>query len=167
MLFLFDEYESISLGRHLTCLSYSYERETIFVFLGLFLLYFIFILCCLEVCIFANVQHDSSYCIVFIKPIKDLQISLVTLGKFKVGLSPSKKNFFICFNDRPSKMIHLKRSFRSQDIQIFVLTFWACRKSGLIRKIRNPEIYDVTVWLAKNYNRKYCSISQELKATRQ
>ena len=39
----------------------------------------------------------------------------------KVGLSPFKKGFFICFNDSPSKMMkntlfHLKSSFRSQDI---------------------------------------------------
>ena len=33
-------------------------------------------------------------------------------------------------------LFHLKSSFRSQDIQIFVLTFWACRKNGLIRKIK-------------------------------
>ena len=30
----------------------------------------------------------------------------------------------------------VKSSFRSQDIQIFVLTFWSCRTNGLIRKIR-------------------------------
>ena len=59
-----------------------------------------------------------------------------------VGLSPSKKNFFICCNDSPSKMkkkcflFHLKSSFRSQDIYIFFLAFWACIKNGLIIKIR-------------------------------
>ena len=57
----------------------------------------------------------------------------------KVGLSRSKKTF-ICFNDSPSKMMknaffYLKSFFRSQDIQIFVLTFWKCRKNRLIRKI--------------------------------
>ena len=31
---------------------------------------------------------------------------------------------------------HLKSSFRSQDISVFVTTFWSCRKNGLIRKIR-------------------------------
>ena len=48
--------------------------------------------------------------------------------------------FFICFNDSPSKIMrkcflfHHKTSFRSQDISIFVFTFWASRKNGLIRK---------------------------------
>ena len=32
-------------------------------------------------------------------------------------------------------LFHLKGSFRSQDIQFFVTTFWSCRKNGLIRKI--------------------------------
>ena len=59
----------------------------------------------------------------------------------KVWLSPSKNVFFICFNDSPSKMMkntlfHLKRSFCSQDILIFVLTFCLCRKNGLIRNIQ-------------------------------
>ena len=31
---------------------------------------------------------------------------------------------------------HLKSSFRSQDISIFVLLFWACRKGDLIRRMR-------------------------------
>ena len=30
---------------------------------------------------------------------------------------------------------HLKNSFRSQDIYVFVTTFWSCRRNGLIRKI--------------------------------
>ena len=30
----------------------------------------------------------------------------------------------------------VKSSFRSQDIKVFVLTFWACGKNGLVRKIR-------------------------------
>ena len=35
-------------------------------------------------------------------------------------------------------LFHLKSSFRSQDIKIFVLTFWgACRKNSLMRKIRS------------------------------
>ena len=33
-------------------------------------------------------------------------------------------------------LFHLKSAFRCQDIQIFVLTFSACRKNGLIRKTR-------------------------------
>ena len=39
-------------------------------------------------------------------------------------------------NDEKCFLFDLKSSFRSQDIQIFVLTFWACKTNGLIRKIR-------------------------------
>ena len=31
---------------------------------------------------------------------------------------------------------HLTSLFRSQDIHVFIMTFWTCRKNGLIRKIR-------------------------------
>ena len=61
---------------------------------------------------------------------------------------------FFCFNESPLKMMwlaflfHLKSSSRSQGIQIFVLTFWSCRKSGLIRKIR-VIIYDVATLVNK------------------
>ena len=60
----------------------------------------------------------------------------------KVGPSPSKKNRVIFLIESPLKMkkksflFHLKSSFRSQDIQVVVTTFWSCRKNGLIRKIR-------------------------------
>ena len=33
-------------------------------------------------------------------------------------------------------LLHLKNSFRSQDIEVFIMTFWSYRKNGLIRKIR-------------------------------
>ena len=39
-----------------------------------------------------------------------------------------KKILFICFSDSPPKM--MKNAF------YFILTFWACRKNSLIRKIR-------------------------------
>ena len=61
---------------------------------------------------------------------------------FKVGLSPSKKVCVICFIESPLKMIkkcflfHLESSFRSQDTKVFIMTFWSCRKKGLIRKGR-------------------------------
>ena len=35
-----------------------------------------------------------------------------------------------------SPLFHLKSSFRSQDIQVFGMTFWSCRKNGSIRNIR-------------------------------
>ena len=60
---------------------------------------------------------------------------------FKVGLSPSKK--ICCLLDwMPFKnngkciLCHLKNSLRSEDILVFVTTFWLCRKDGLIRKVR-------------------------------
>ena len=40
-----------------------------------------------------------------------------------------------------------KGPFVLKIFKFFVLTFWACRENGLIRKIINFEIYDVTAWL--------------------
>ena len=57
----------------------------------------------------------------------------------KVGLSSSKKKSFYLFQWKPFKndekcfSFHLKSFICSQDIYIFVLTFWSCRKNGLIR----------------------------------
>ena len=39
-------------------------------------------------------------------------------------------------NDENCFLFRLKSSFRSQDIEVFVTTFWSCRKNGLIKKIR-------------------------------
>ena len=39
-------------------------------------------------------------------------------------------------NDEKCFLFHLKSSFCSQDIYVFVTTFWSCRKNGLIKKIR-------------------------------
>ena len=39
-------------------------------------------------------------------------------------------------NDEKCFLFHLKNSFRSQDIEIYALTFWSRRKKGLIRNIR-------------------------------
>ena len=73
-----------------------------------------------------------------------MMISLIIGNGFayiKVGLPPSKNFFFICFNDSPTKIIknvflfHIKGSFRSQDISIFVLIFSAHRRNSLKRKI--------------------------------
>ena len=58
----------------------------------------------------------------------------------KVGLSPSKRIYFYLLkwklfkNDKKYFLFHLKSFFRSQDIDIFVLTFWSCRRNALIRK---------------------------------
>ena len=85
----------------------------------------------------------------FTKPIK--------VSTTLVGLSPSKKKFlFVCFNDSPSKMMKndfyfILKVFSFSRYLNFYLDFWACKKNRLIRKV-NYEIYDVTVWLTKNYN---------------
>ena len=61
---------------------------------------------------------------------------------FKVGLSSSKKNCVICFIESPLKTIKnafyfiVKALFVLKIFQVFVTTFWSCRKNGLIRKIR-------------------------------
>ena len=49
---------------------------------------------------------------------------------FKLDAHLPKKNCVVCF------LFHLKSSFRSQDIEVFVTTFWLCRKNGLTRKVR-------------------------------
>ena len=36
-------------------------------------------------------------------------------------------------------LFYVKSSFRSQDIEIFVKTFWLCRKNGLVKKITLPS----------------------------
>ena len=63
---------------------------------------------------------------------------LFQLNSFKVGLSPSKKICVICLIENYKKcfLFHLKSSFRSKDISVFVTTFWSYRKNGLIRKTR-------------------------------
>ena len=60
----------------------------------------------------------------------------------KLDFQPSRNNCLICSNENSFKVVrkcflfHLKSSFCSQDVKIFVLTFWSCRKNDLIRKIR-------------------------------
>ena len=89
----------------------------------------------------------------------------------KVGLSPS---IFFLF----TSMIALKRmmknafyfissSFRSQDILTFVLTFWSCRKNGLIGKIRLISKFRRHGLVNKQLQYTCCSISHELKVTKQ
>ena len=68
-------------------------------------------------------------------------------------------------NDEKCFLFDLNSSLRSQDIQIFVLTFCSCRKNGLIRK-NNFKIHDVTNWLKNNCNTHIAValISHEVKA---
>ena len=52
----------------------------------------------------------------------------------KSGSHLPKKNGFISF------LFHLKSSSGSQDISIFVLTFWSCRENTLIRRLMKNSI---------------------------
>ena len=69
-------------------------------------------------------------------------VRMFTLKVLRFGLSPSKKICVICFIKSPLKVIkkcflfHLKSSFHSQDIWVFIKTFWSFRKNSLIRIIR-------------------------------
>ena len=57
---------------------------------------------------------------------------------FQQKLSSGLMQFLV--NEHPLKkclLFHLKGSFRSQDIYIFVFYFWSYIKNGLIRKIRS------------------------------
>ena len=93
----------------------------------------------------------------------------------KVGLSTSRKVCVICLIKGPLKMIenvflfHLKSSLGSQDIKLFVTTFWSCRKKGLIRKIRSTSklmtCHRNLVYKRLQY--KYCPTSHKVKVTRQ
>ena len=62
--------------------------------------------------------------------------------RLKVGLSPSKKVNFICFNKSPLKMIknvflfHIKSSLLILKIFSFFPDFLVMQKMGLIRKLR-------------------------------
>ena len=64
----------------------------------------------------------------------------ITLNKLKLDSHLPKKMLYLLQwklfkNDEKSFLLHFKSFFRSQDIEIFVLTFWSCRKNSLIRKI--------------------------------
>ena len=91
---------------------------------------------------------------------------------------PLKSNSHLPFFFLFTSMIALKRmmknafyfissSFRSQDILTFVLTFWSCRKNGLIRKIRLISKFRRHGLVNKQLQYTCCSISHELKVTKQ
>ena len=62
-------------------------------------------------------------------------------------------------NDEKCYLLHLKSSFRSQDIQVFFTAFWSCRKNGQ-NSWRHNLVY-------KQLQYTYCPISHKVKATRQ
>ena len=60
------------------------------------------------------------------------------------------KNCYIYFNESPWKMMKsafyfMVKALRSQEISIFVLTFWSYRKTAWSKV--NLKIYDITSWL--------------------
>ena len=65
--------------------------------------------------------------------------------------------------DEKCFLFHIKSFFRSQDIQIFVLTFWSFRKNGLIRKIRLISRLWRHSLVYKKLQHKYYPISQEVR----
>ena len=50
-------------------------------------------------------------------------------------------------NDKNCFLFHLKSSFCSQDIWIFVVTFWSRSKTAWLEDKVNFNIYNVTAWL--------------------
>ena len=81
-------------------------------------------------------------------------LSEIVGKQFKVGLAPSKIIFFICFNDTPLKMMKnafyfILRALFVLKIFKFLFQLFGHRKNSLI------------------WRPGYCSISHDLKATRQ
>ena len=59
-------------------------------------------------------------------------------------------------NNEKCLLFYLISFFRSQDIYIFVLTFWSCRKNDLIRNIKLiPKYNSIAFNLAYNKNKLY------------
>ena len=85
---------------------------------------------------------------------------------FKVGHSPSKKNYFISFSG--SSLIMMKTSFISclklflLSIYIkFCLDFLVIQKKQLDQKDKvNSKVYNITTWFTNNYNTLLSNISQ-------
>ena len=83
-----------------------------------------------------------------------------------------KKILLICFNDSASKLMKNAFYFILEALFVlkifnFVLTFWACRKNGLIRKIKLISKSMTSEPGNTELQYTYCSISHKLKATRQ
>ena len=64
-----------------------------------------------------------------------------------------------------SLLNYLFISFRSQNILIFILTFWSCRRNGLIRKIRlisrfltsQPRQQTIPIHILPNISQSKCN----------
>ena len=55
-------------------------------------------------------------------------------------------------NDEKWFLFHVKSSFRSKDIQVFVLSFWYVAKRLDEKDKVNFSFYDVAVWLTNDCN---------------
>ena len=67
-----------------------------------------------------------------------------TVQKVRFSPPPPPKKYYLLHwkpfkSDEKCFLFHLKSSFRSQYIQVFVMTFWSCKKNGFLRKIRLTE----------------------------
>ena len=65
-------------------------------------------------------------------------------------------------NDGKCLLFHLKNSFRSQDILVFVTTFSSCRKNGLLKMIKLTSNSWRLIYKELYYT--YCPISHKVKA---
>ena len=76
----------------------------------------------------------------------------------KLGLSPSKKNVFVCFNESRFQMMKnafyfILKALLFLKILSFCLDFLVIYKNEMKKEKVNFEIYDVTTWLTSNYNK--------------
>ena len=92
-------------------------------------------------CLYNNCGKPSSACRWNNKKLTSVKDVLL-----KGGLSPFKKKKKIYLlqwkpfkNDKKRFLFHLKSYFCSQNfvLKMFFLTFWSCRRKGLIRKIKS------------------------------
>ena len=87
-----------------------------------------------------------------------LEVACSLKNDLKVGLSPSKKNCFICFYESPLKM--MKNAFYFTLKALFVLkiqkflswVFCHAEKTIWLKTKVNFKTYDITTWWINNYN---------------
>ena len=84
----------------------------------------------------------------------------VSMRNSKVGVSPSKKIFFICFKESPLKAMkpYLKGFFVLKITIILSWTFGHIEKRAWLES--NLKIYDVTTWFTNNCNKHIPNISR-------
>ena len=77
----------------------------------------------------------------------------------KVGLSPSKKNCFACFNENSSKM--MKKTFYFTFLHLKIFSFLSWHLGYVEKQEVNFKIYDLTVWSTNNCNTNIVSLSKD------